>query len=380
MHSVTTTPAANRRPRGWRRKLAYVLVALALALLGMEAMVRLFWNRPPRFLGERLLHSDLFVPDPVLGWRARPHHVFVHKLHGGRATTIRTNGQGFRDRDRDPARRLGQHRILVVGDSFVFGWGVENDETFVHRLDQQLAGTEVVNLGVTGFNLAQEHALLRQEGLAYQPDLVLLAFCQNDVCDQRVPRAEEIRRNRQIHAAGFRAFVLRHCYLLDLLREQCANIRPLRHLLQSLGLKEADAGYQALDPNLRPALKKYPPELVGDWNRSLTELRAIHDTCKRAGVPLMVAAIPPRQAIVPSALTLSLAYSRFGATDFDLRKPQKALGEFCQQQGILFLDGTQAILGLGTVAYLDHDMHFSAAGHRAFAGAIAAALRTPRER
>ena len=249
----------------------------------------------------------------------------------------------------------------MLGDSFAFGWGVENDETFPHLLDQQLPDIEVINLGVTGFHLAQEHQLLKRHGLAYKPDLVVLALCQNDVCDQRIVPAAEVRRRRQESQAGFRAFVLRNCYLVDFLRLQFATARPLRQLLQSMGLKEEDAGYEALDPNLRPALKAYPPELQTEWDRSLRELSAIHETCRKAGIPLLVATVPTKESISAAALRLSLSYSKFAAADFDMQKPHAALARFCKAQGIGFLDGTPAISKLGGRAYAQHDMHFSPA-------------------
>jgi lysophospholipase L1-like esterase len=98
------------------------------------------------------------------------------------------NADGFRDRLYARPKRPGTFRIVVLGDSVAFGWGVPAEDTFPKVLEASLAhlapGIEVLNLGVTGYNPYTEAALLADVGLAYEHDLVIFQFCVNDLNDQ----------------------------------------------------------------------------------------------------------------------------------------------------------------------------------------------------
>lgn len=80
-------------------------------------------------------------------------------------------------------------RILVLGDSFVFGWGVGDDETLPAQLQAVLnAGVDyplhVINLGIPAYSPGRSAALLEKQGLALDPDVVLLVVTEsNDVMD-----------------------------------------------------------------------------------------------------------------------------------------------------------------------------------------------------
>jgi lysophospholipase L1-like esterase len=95
------------------------------------------------------------------------------------------NERGLRDRPVLP-KAEGEYRILALGDSVTFGWGVAQDQIFTVRLEQLLQGrlrrpVRVINSGVGGYNTVQEVTYFKHEGIALQPDLVLLTYVQNDI-------------------------------------------------------------------------------------------------------------------------------------------------------------------------------------------------------
>ncbi len=161
------------RPRaGWREALlAVVAAALPLvALLAAEAAAR----RPVELLGRRL--DELHVYSERYGWTPRPS--FVGLLDGRR---VSVNARGYRGRQYG-ARRGGARRVLLLGDSITFGYGVGDEATFAARLEAR--GLEAPNLGVEGYGTGQQLLKLRHEGLALRPDVVLLGACvENDVVD-----------------------------------------------------------------------------------------------------------------------------------------------------------------------------------------------------
>jgi hypothetical protein len=131
--------------------------------------------------------STYFQPDAVLGWRGRPGAVCrfvtssfdVEITHG--PDGFRACPGGKPARDADTAAEI----VWCLGDSYVWGWGVADGETFVDVLNRDSApGRAFRNLGVSGFGTVQEYLLLG-EMLAKEPapDQVLLVFCENDLAD-----------------------------------------------------------------------------------------------------------------------------------------------------------------------------------------------------
>jgi lysophospholipase L1-like esterase len=98
------------------------------------------------------------------------------------------NSRGLRDREYPPLKPANTFRILALGDSFTYGAGVSSKETYVKQLEAMLNETpndrglryEVLNAGVPGYNTHQELIHLREVGLQYNPDMILIGFTQSD--------------------------------------------------------------------------------------------------------------------------------------------------------------------------------------------------------
>ena len=122
---------------------------------------------------ERTGHRYLY--DPLLGWRNIPRW---HATTFGQPLTI--NSKGLRGPERTFAKPAGTRRVLVLGDSYAWGYSVGDDAVFSAVLEKMLRGGmekwEVINTGVSGWGTDQEYLFLKQEGLRYSPDVVVLAF------------------------------------------------------------------------------------------------------------------------------------------------------------------------------------------------------------
>jgi len=115
----------------------------------------------------------------------------VYELRPG-ASTVRegilyqNNLQGFRDDEFTALPPLkDEYRIVVIGDSVAWGWGVEMAQAWPQQLEKLLGETHgktirVYNMAVNGYSTQQEVRLLETKGLAYQPDLVILNYALND--------------------------------------------------------------------------------------------------------------------------------------------------------------------------------------------------------
>jgi hypothetical protein len=114
---------------------------------------------------------------------------------------VRLNSHGLRmDEDVPFEKRRGERRVLVIGDSTTFGWGVSQGETFSDSLQRRLrspAGERwtVINAGVNGYNTGQEVEYFLLTGRRYQPEIVILMFNSNDVEPRIVPNETTWRRH-----------------------------------------------------------------------------------------------------------------------------------------------------------------------------------------
>ena len=138
-----------------------------------------------RFLGFGYILQYQY--DPNLLWTMKPKQKAFAPSYG---VGYYINAHGLRDDEFDVKKKPGEFRILGLGDSITFGQGVDFGVTFIQQLEHRLNAltvydtVQVINSGVAGYNLFQELAYLKSRGLAYQPDLVVLGFCKNDVVSE----------------------------------------------------------------------------------------------------------------------------------------------------------------------------------------------------
>jgi lysophospholipase L1-like esterase len=159
-----------------------VLLSSLVAVFLLEAALRLFFYGS---LENPLdLHQDLArIPDPVLGWSLKPGAMFVRSSLDF-VQVVKYNSNGARDLEKPYQPGPGIFRVVVLGDSFIEGSEVGLEECLPRMLEKLLAGrkVEVINLGVTGYGCGQNYLNLRENGLKYKPDLVILGvYAENDI-------------------------------------------------------------------------------------------------------------------------------------------------------------------------------------------------------
>lgn len=168
-----------KQPTGPQR-LALAGVALVLGLMLGEGVARV-WS------AGAFPHANFYVPDDALGVRLAPGASMRFQLPGNPASDIRVNAGGYRGADW-PAP--GDDEILVVGDSQVFGLGVEGDETFSAGL-AAATGRTVLNGGVPTYGPG-EYAAVVGEVLEQRPvsTVVLTLNMSNDLFELDRPNRE----------------------------------------------------------------------------------------------------------------------------------------------------------------------------------------------
>lgn len=118
-----------------------------------------------------------WISDKTTGFRSAP-NIRQRMITTEFDVEIRTNEYGFRD---DAIGKKNGFRILVLGDSFTFGYGVERNFLFADLLEHKLQ-EEIINAGVGGFEIIHQLKWFRTAGKSFDADLVIYAlYLGNDL-------------------------------------------------------------------------------------------------------------------------------------------------------------------------------------------------------
>ena len=200
-------PRSDRTRASW---LAGPLILAGGALLGLillELTTRQLYGRGGMQFGIEMWEYARLLKrvssNPEMGHEHRP-SAHAHLM----GVDVEINGRGLRDRTFEIPKPHGILRIMVLGDSMTFGWGVPVEATYPKVLERWLNERrspetgrtyEVVNTGVGNYNTAQQGAYFSSRGLEYQPDLVILAFFVNDAEPTPHPNASWLDQNSYLY-------------------------------------------------------------------------------------------------------------------------------------------------------------------------------------
>jgi len=159
------------------KNLLLLVCSSLLIFLAAEGVARLFF---PQWAPRAGRMTQFWKYDSRYGWSNVPNAKGAFQSFGF-DTDVTINARGFRGPMIPYERTPGKKRVEVLGDSYVWGYGVNENEMFTSVLPGYLGGAEVVNLGVTGYSTDQELLVYEDEGYKYNADAVVLVFCMNDV-------------------------------------------------------------------------------------------------------------------------------------------------------------------------------------------------------
>lgn len=173
------------------------------------------------------------------------------------------NSDGLRDKEYQ-VEKGDKYRIVFLGDSLTFGWGVEDEDTFATILETEMSSTqptEIINFGTGNYNTEQEVNLFIEKGLKYNPDKVVLFYFIND--------AEITPQKSGLWFLGYSHFV---SFYWSRINSMINNLFP------SKSFKEY---YESL----------YDEDQQG-WINSRTAIIQLRDICKSKGIELQVVLLP----------------------------------------------------------------------------------------
>ena len=270
-------------------------------------------------------------PDPLLGWRMKRNHRSQKASHDPR---------GFRGTRENTVEAMGQS-IVAIGDSFTYGLGVEDDETFAARLGVLLGG-DVANLGVNGYGVDQAILMWESEGRRLRPDIVVLGYFTHDF-------------HRNAFTVGVRP---KPRFVLD------SDGRRLVHEPPGPDVRHVAPGWRMRSLDL----------LRTGWRRTLNRLGVLPEDMLEARQALSERLLARLQASVAEAgarlVILVIPHEAHPQSGFHGEWIASAIARSCEKLELSCIDLTSE-----TDTPLFHAGHWNAEGHRLAAGKIAEALR-----
>ncbi|MCI0567847.1 MAG: SGNH/GDSL hydrolase family protein [Acidobacteria bacterium] len=153
-----------------------LLLSSVFAIVIVELVLRFFY--PQETLYPRWVFSTQYCST------VDPGVLMVHERPGRWRFVYTINDLRYRGRALPPSSNRSQPSIVVLGDSYTFGAGVNDGEEYTSVLERELGGAgRVINLGIGGWGLTQEVRRYYDFGALYRPKAVILQFSANDPRD-----------------------------------------------------------------------------------------------------------------------------------------------------------------------------------------------------
>ena len=277
-----------------------VLIIIAYVFIGAELFLRIFSPVPmlPRYIcaAEYGIRKNMGNCEY---WHRTPEY----KVH------IRTNSKGIRaDKEIPYDKSKDTKRIVVLGDSFGMGYGVNLEDTFTSQMENHLKASgincEVVNLSSSGHGNAEELITLQNEGIKYDPDIILLAWHSSDRGDNVRSNLFTLEKDKLVRKADtylpaveVREFLFNFtvyrwlagsCHLYNFVRNRTASIVKLKLLpaIRSISNRNITKPESVTDTGTIP----YSDRLA------LALLKEIQDESLENGAKMLILSIPSRRS------------------------------------------------------------------------------------
>ncbi|MHC5011488.1 MAG: SGNH/GDSL hydrolase family protein [Planctomycetota bacterium] len=343
---------------GKARRILYRLLAVFLSLVAAAVLLEIAF----RVAGISPVQVNplraFFEGDPVLGHRGRPRADARWKRPEFDVRVVH-DARGFRRQEHQVPREDAERSVFVLGDSFTWGWGVDQGEVFTDRLSVLDPTLHVDNLGIMAVGTATQVFVFEREvaDRLAPGDVVVVMFFTNDFADcvderqghgileDGVVRLRSAARPRGL--SGVEPFLRERSYFFGWLMYQLEARRQQRR---------ADADRGVVPERGDGAASAFERAVVRH------ALERLHLACREAEAHLRVVAVPE-----PSAVTAAASSGGAGS----------AIEAICDALGIPCLDPVAAFreAQAATPLYLVPDGHWTAAGHETMARLLAEDLR-----
>jgi len=330
-----------------------------------------------------LVHGPVVRPVNQLGMEGAPNEVGTLLRPGFTgayatmeySTRVRVNSLGLRGGETALRKPDGTFRILALGDSFTFGQGVEEWQTWPSVLQERASAAnghlDVINGGFTGLSPSGYLRYLRVRGLQLDPDLVIVqVFVGNDVVDELLDEDASLTGAERIafeshYLAGLPLAAVgrsREQGPLGAVRRTVDDLVPNLYDLVTLSVVKTQYMLGAHRMQFDYILAEETPDLEHGWQRLLAALEATVRLAEGDGRRAIAIVIPFYDQVAPSSIQAGLERDR----------PQRRIMAFCGAQRLTCIDLLPALRAAGDPRelYYLQDGHLTPRGQETVAIAV----------
>lgn len=351
------------------RRIGLALFSLFFSLILVEGILHLLPRQPD--VPPAPQHQLPWIQfHPVFGWANRYGYVGPYVKEGVFSTRITIDPRGYREIAKP---RRSQHRVLVLGDSFTFGHGVNDHETWPARLAEYNPNMEVLNSAVVGWGHDQQVLCMRDLIKFDNPDLVIWGWSSADF-----PRNTMVYWRLRDATTGLDFAKPR--YVLRDGKLELTNAKPVspEHLDAAIAAYVAER--KARGGALRRGLRKFrlfelSENAVDTINLKVEQLRlgeallleGIH-VARKSGKRIVLVHLPVQKWV----------HSKNPVTRLKRFLTEKMLKRVVETTGVEFVDCMPAFQALSgeklDALFLPDDGHYTPAGHQLVADVVNTAL------
>ncbi|HEY6131684.1 MAG TPA: SGNH/GDSL hydrolase family protein, partial [Halioglobus sp.] len=347
-----------------------ILTSSLVALMIAEFVYRLFFVGQHQYsVAPTGNQYEFYQFDSTLGWANTPGATGIYQ-RGEFSYRVSINEHGMRQNKVNPGKTPSTFRIAVLGDSFVWGIGINDEQRLTEQLQGMLPNTEVLNFGTAGYSPVQ-YLLMMDKVIEFQPDLVVIVFCLgNDFIDNVLAqRYRYYKPYAELDVNG--GLVLKGYPIPDVRR---FGFKQTQRIFGSLLLAEISNSYRV--SNLKQeGLIGISNKLLHTSNRLLTPeqrrvkskgirineaiLEKIRDVLDEHGIPLIITSAPTKREYNKHRKYGHEGY--YPAAENLLLRSTNKLG-IVSISNIYNLDGRD---------FWVKDEHWNASGHKKMAASLA---------
>ena len=343
------------------------------SLLFMFIVTELYFSLFNPQYTENSEHDGLFEYHSTFGWQFIPHTSGRMVLPYEHETNVIINSVGMRDREYNLTKPKRSKRIVVIGDSFTSGLSVDDNEVFTEVMeDSLLSNIEVLNFGVNGFGPTQEFLILKDKGLEYNPDIVVMVIYIRNDFDDIIGTFNWIKGYQRPRAIlnndGEITFENIPVPPPIIVESRVVVPLPTLHSIQFIKRRLIDKyNIVQMPPEVRLGKKQYSAEITMAYDLMKSIIESTYSLCRENGAEFVVVIAPTIVQVYEEKYWTEIK-QLYNIDDnlYDLYLPNKELKRMCLDQGINVLDLTPILKSyaiLGSDLYYSRNKHWNAIGH-----------------
>jgi hypothetical protein len=368
MMANQTLSSPGRLSRG--KRIVFILVTTGLMVLFAEVSLQIFYRIDNGSWLWNWWAIPIYESDPVRVYRVKPNLDFTHKTSEFSARYL-TDAAGMRTDGRQPTPAIpkppDRFRILALGPSFAFGWGVNYEDAYLHRIVEGLRvpgkQVELVNLGTPSQPPCYQLKWLRETGYLYQPDLIIQTVyggVEDLDVDDTLPADQPVVRDGFLYPSAQMTFALR----IRLLRRYSAILFYGWHLYHAFSHAETVGG-DGTEAYRKIGAAGEPPEY---WVKHYQQyIEFVHRAVTNK--PQVVFLHIPFAWVVRPRDVSRVAHHGDALNPFAARERIAQLIGVLQSNQVDVIDTTSVLLkhDSETRMYNLYDIHFTVAGNKVVA-------------